>query len=87
MIAISENSCRISNRKVYNINVDRKQQNKNKLKGDVIMKGSLIQLNNTTSCVYLPEDDCYQVIEFYENSYYCYYMDREEIMSQFGVEL
>ena len=47
----------------------------------------MIELNAKTTCVYLPEEECYQVIEFYENSYFCYYMDKEEIESQFGVAL
>lgn len=46
----------------------------------------MIILNENSSCVYLPEDDCYQVCELFENEYYMYYMTRDEIKSEFGID-
>lgn len=47
----------------------------------------MIILNESCSAVYLPQDDCFQVCELFEGEHFFYYMDREEIESEFNVKL
>lgn len=47
----------------------------------------MIILNDKCSCVWLPQDECFQVIEEFEGTLYTYYMDKEEVESTFNITL
>ena len=48
---------------------------------------NMIILNDKCSAVWLPQDECFQVIEAFEGKLYTYYMDKEEVENTFNVTL
>ena len=64
----------------YNINVKVIQNQKKGM-------ANMIILNDKCSAVWLPQDECFQVIEAFEGILYTYYMDKEEVENTFNVTL